>query len=265
MKHETVFFVRQEASGRVRPKSSVFFSLARHSPAVFSWTRHSPAHLHDAHPRHAHPRRPVPALVRHGVGRARPRAHEERFRPRVRRAGAFAAEAMFDSSLGSTWARALEEVRVHAGRRVQRGERHRHHLETRSVDPEHVLLRAQEAVRDRAGGPRPGCAREGEARVLGGENARDDVRSRRRTVRGRDALSPKNDGEKTLTAPSLALRPQAAASNCSSHWTHHDIFLEGNYEVRLKDKDSTFVPNVGNLAPRPAKWSAARFKNQPGM
>ena len=45
---------------------------------------------------------------------------------------------------------------------------------------------------------------------------------------------------------------------------HHDIFLEGNYEVRLKDADSAFVPNVGNLAPRPAKWSATRFKNQPG-
>ena len=69
---------------------------------------------------------------------------------------------------------------------------------------------------------------------------------------------------KTLTTPFLPLRPQAAASNCSSHWVHHDIFLEGNYEVRLKDADSTFVPNVGNLAPRPAKWSATRFKNQPG-
>jgi len=63
--------------------------------------------------------------------------------------------------------------------------------------------------------------------------------------------------------PSLFV-PQAAATNCSSHWVHHDIFLEGNYEVRLKDADSAFVPNVGNLAPRPAKWSATRFKNQPG-
>lgn len=61
------------------------------------------------------------------------------------------------------------------------------------------------------------------------------------------------------------LFPQAASSQCSSHWVHHDIFLEGNHEVRLRDVDSSFVPNVGNLAPRPKKWNPRAYQNQPGM
>jgi hypothetical protein len=34
-----------------------------------------------------------------------------------------------------------------------------------------------------------------------------------------------------------------------------------NHEVRLKEKDSTFVPNVGNLCPRPKNWTAVEFEN----
>ena len=34
-----------------------------------------------------------------------------------------------------------------------------------------------------------------------------------------------------------------------------------NHEVRLKEKDSSFVPNVGNLCPRPKNWTAVGFEN----
>jgi|TARA_B110000977_G_scaffold7288_3_gene10022 hypothetical protein len=46
---------------------------------------------------------------------------------------------------------------------------------------------------------------------------------------------------------------------------HHDIFLEGNHEVRLRDADSAFVPNVGNIGPRTKTWKKEAFKNEPGM
>ena len=196
--------------------------LATLTPRLFSWTRHSPAHPQDAHLRHAHPRRPVPALLRHGVGRARPRAHEERFRPRVRRAGAYAAEAMFGSSREPTGARSLE-IRVHAGHCVQPRERHRQRLGTRSVDPEHVLLPAQEAVRDRAGVPRPDRAgREGKPRVLGGETL--ETIFRRGARRGRDALSPnrrrKNAHRPVPPSSSRRLpRPTARATGCTTTYS----------------------------------------------
>ena len=49
----------------------------------------------------------------------------------------------------------------------------------------------------------------------------------------------------------LRARAQVKATPTSYHWTKSDIHLDGNYEVRLRDEDSTFTPNVGNLAPRP--------------
>jgi hypothetical protein len=40
----------------------------------------------------------------------------------------------------------------------------------------------------------------------------------------------------------------------------HDGALT-NHEVRLKDEDSKFVPNVKNFAPRPKNWKAGKHKN----
>ena len=54
---------------------------------------------------------------------------------------------------------------------------------------------------------------------------------------------------------------QCAATPTSYHWTEADICMEGNHEVRLAEKDSTFVPNVGNLCPRPKNWTAAAYEN----
>ena len=59
--------------------------------------------------------------------------------------------------------------------------------------------------------------------------------------------------------------PQPVTHNLYSHWALTTPLLTSarsrNYEVRLKEDDSTFVPNVGNLCPRPKKWKAADYEN----
>ena len=35
----------------------------------------------------------------------------------------------------------------------------------------------------------------------------------------------------------------------------------GNHEVRLRDEESKFIPNVKNIAPRPAGWKVGKNKN----
>jgi len=52
-----------------------------------------------------------------------------------------------------------------------------------------------------------------------------------------------------------------ATSTCEEYDGRIDHARLGNHEVRLRDEDSKFVPNVKNIAPRPVGWKVGKNKN----
>ena len=57
---------------------------------------------------------------------------------------------------------------------------------------------------------------------------------------------------------------QAKVTPCSVPENGHICGNDQNWEVRLKEEHSQFVPNAKNFAPRPKNWKANRNKNYYG-